>query len=71
VKQIFFSMEKQLMEIPILQKSKAAKPQSVKNQSSCCSGKDSEVSCCTPAKTKEEFNGACCEQPSDGSACCE
>jgi hypothetical protein len=64
-------MEKQITEIPVLQKSKATKMREVKPESSCCAQSSPNTACCTPSKTKEDNNGACCAQPEDGSACCD
>jgi len=64
-------MEKQLAEIPVLQKSKATKIQEVKPGLSCCSKPSATKACCTPSETKKDNNGACCSQPEDGSACCD
>jgi hypothetical protein len=64
-------MEKQIAEIPVLQKSKNPENQVTKESSSCCSKPVNGAVCCTPGKTIEENNGACCAQPEDGSACCE
>lgn len=64
-------MEKQITEIPVLQKSKQSGT-TIKATTSCCSQPaDQNVSCCTPSKTAEENNGACCAQPADGSSCCD
>jgi len=64
-------MEKQITEIPVLQKSKEIKTKLVKAGSSCCSTPVNASACCTPSKTKEDNNGACCSQPDDSSACCD
>lgn len=44
-------------------------------ETACCSTDGQSIqpviSCCTPSKTIEENNGACCAQPVDGSACCD
>jgi hypothetical protein len=71
VKQKLIKMEKQILEMPILQTSKEIKNPVSKNQSSCCIKPANASSCCTPSKTKEENNGNCCDQPADGSACCD
>jgi len=64
-------MERQLADLPVLQRSKEIKTQPVVVSSSCCSKPADAASCCTPGKTLEENNGACCAQPEDGTACCE
>jgi hypothetical protein len=64
-------MEKQLSDIPVLQRSKDDKIQSNKPDSSCCSQPSTGTACCAPSKTKEENNGACCAQPENGSPCCD
>lgn len=64
-------MEKQITEIPVLQKSKETKIQELKSTSSCCSKPSGTATCCTPSKTKKDNNGACCAQPEDGSTCCD
>ena len=64
-------MEKQLEEIPTLQKSKETKLKQAVSGSSCCSQPSTGSACCTPSKSAEENNGACCAQPADGAACCD
>lgn len=64
-------MEKQLTDIPVLQRSKETKSQPVIDASSCCSKPANSTTCCTPSKYPKENNGACCAQPEDGSACCD
>jgi hypothetical protein len=71
VKQKLIKMENQIAGIPILKKSKEIKSTVVKEASGCCSKLANATVCCTPSKTKEENNGACCAQPEDGSACCD
>lgn len=63
-------MEKQMLEIPVLQKSKGVQKESVLQASSCCAQPADGAACCTPGTSAEENEDACCEQPSDGSACC-
>ena len=61
---------KTLESIPVLQKSKVEKKETPV-VSSCCTPKDNSASvCCTPSEKPEDNGGACCAQPSDGSACC-
>lgn len=64
-------MEKQLADIPVLQKSKETKAPQAKAESSCCAKPAEATSCCTPSDNVEENKGACCAQPEDGSACCD
>ena len=64
-------METKTLEIPVIQKSKAEKPEKIAAASSCCTPKNDAAVCCTPSETKEENNGACCAQPEDGSSCCD
>jgi hypothetical protein len=56
--------------IPVIQKSKITKKEKAEPAVSCCTPKDNADVCCTPSLSKTENNGACCDQPSDGSACC-
>lgn len=63
-------MEKQIVDIPVLQKSKGIKKEPVPQTSSCCTQPAHGSACCTPSKSAEENEGACCAQPEDGSACC-
>ena len=64
-------MEKQITDLPILQKTRPSQVAPVKTESSCCSQPANASPCCTPSKTAEENNGACCAQPNDGSVCCD
>jgi hypothetical protein len=64
-------MEKQISEIPLLQKSKETSVPTIKTENACCSTPANATVCCTPSKDKEENNGDCCAQPMDGSACCD
>ena len=64
-------MEKQTLEIPVLQKSKESKRPVTKAESSCCATPSTGTACCTPSKSEEENGGACCAQPQDGSSCCD
>ena len=64
-------MEKQILEIPVLQKSKEISKASTSSASACCSQPSTGSACCTPSKAPEENGGACCAQPQDGSACCD
>lgn len=63
-------MEKQISEIPVLQKSKEVSKSAINSESTCCSQPSTSSACCTPSKSPEENGGACCAQPKDGSACC-
>jgi hypothetical protein len=62
-------METQTFEIPQLQKAKVEKK--AQNVSACCTPKLEATPCCTPSKSEEENNGACCPQPADGASCCD
>lgn len=64
-------MERQIQDIPVLQKSKETRAEPVKTDSGCCAKPSSGSACCTPSKDEKENNGACCAQPDDGSACCD
>ncbi|GEM_PF-1785225 len=64
-------MEKQITEIPVLQKNREPKAKPVEASAGCCSTPADQGPCCTPSKNAQENNGACCAQPADGSACCD
>ena len=63
-------MEKRIAEIPLLKKIKISS-KSIAEDSSCCLKPAASPVCCVPAKTEDEYNGACCAQPVEGSACCD
>ncbi|MEK6480468.1 hypothetical protein WJR50_23190 [Catalinimonas sp. 4WD22] len=63
-------MEKTILNIPVLQKSKGTRKVSAKTIASCCAQPASGESCCSPSQSPEENEGECCAQPEDGSACC-
>lgn len=64
-------METNTFNIPVIQKSRPAKKESKIEASACCTPKNNDSVCCTPSKTKDENDGACCAQPSDGTPCCD
>jgi hypothetical protein len=61
-------MEK-LSDIPVLEKTLLKRTDTIES-SVCCTAKNEAGPCCAPSKTKEENGGACCQQPEDGTACC-
>lgn len=68
--QIIINIETMEMNIPVIQKTTVSAVKKDAQASSCCTPNDNASVCCTPSETKEDNNGACCDQPEDGSACC-
>lgn len=66
-------MEIKISDIPLLLKSRVNQNQTGVALSSCCAKPaiPAATACCTPVINPQENKGACCEQPGDGSACCE
>ena len=63
-------MEKTILNIPVLQKSKGIQKETRASGASCCAQPANGSACCTPSQSAEEHGGDCCAQPEDGSACC-
>ncbi|WP_290796783.1 hypothetical protein [Flavihumibacter sp. UBA7668] len=65
-------MEIKISDIPLLLKSRVNQDQTEVVISSCCAipAVPAATACCTPLNNPKENQGACCEQPEDGLACC-
>jgi hypothetical protein len=63
-------MEKTILNIPVLQKSKGLQIDTLKSSAACCAQPSNGDACCTPGQSAEEDGGDCCAQPEDGAACC-
>ena len=66
-------MENKMINLPAVEKINfrpAEKPGSVNQEASCCTPKGNANQCCSPSRSREDHDGACCAQPEDGSSCC-